>query len=335
MESTGKRAVDGRLRQLRHRSRHSGRIGIVLAIILGVSGVLGAGAWFAFPQLGRTLDAMADRASENAGDDFEAPAWDDVRREVLPVADPEPAAAEGEQGDGSEAPPPRPQVDPRVLEVADNLNKQFARNAGQETAFTDAYPRRALEAWIKDRAGIPADRRDHFIDSLVAASQGIGEDPLINRIGSVPDRVKAIQESLFAYRDEYLRRVEAVAQADPAPTSSADPNGTARADPRAAFVAERTPTAPGDPFSPGDVSSTTRADAAISGRLVGRLDDASATAFAPAERRRGFRRGLSVAHVAVLGVGVVALAVMLALIFLGGGRKPVRARQAEPGEQSA
>ena len=77
------------------------------------------------------------------------------------------------------------------MEIANNLNRQFARNPGQETAFTDAYPRRALQSWITDRAGVPAELRDHFVEALIAASQGIGEDPKINRIGSVPDRVQA------------------------------------------------------------------------------------------------------------------------------------------------
>ena len=137
----------------------------------------------------------------------EAPDWQDVRRGVLPLA--APARAPSASGSASSGPASsRTRIDPRIAEIGDNLNRQFARNEGQETAFTDAYPRRMLAAWIDDRAGIPPDLRDDFIDSLVDASRAIGEDPMINRIGSVPDRAKTIRDALYAYRDAYLRRVE-------------------------------------------------------------------------------------------------------------------------------
>ena len=181
--------------------RESGRVAMVLAIVLGACAVAG-GIWFAF---------MPPDSKPKGIDDFETPAWADVRQSALPLVVPEPS--EPERPQNVDAPSRRPEMDPRVVEIADNLNKQFARNPGQETAFTDAFPRRALQSWIKDRAGIPGDRREHFIDSLVAASRGIGDDPAINRIGAVPARVKVIQDALFAYRDEYRRRAEAALRA--------------------------------------------------------------------------------------------------------------------------
>ena len=135
----------------------------------------------------------------------EAPDWQDVRQDVLPLAAP---ARTASAPSGTAA--SRTRIDPRIVEIGDNLNRQFARNEGQETAFTDAYPRRMLAAWIDDRAGIPPDLRDDFIDSLVDASRAIGEDPMINRIGSVPDRAKTIRDALYAYRDAYLRRADGV-----------------------------------------------------------------------------------------------------------------------------
>ena len=139
-----------------------------------------------------------------SGNGSQAPDWQDVRREVLPLA--APAQAPSPSIDPASD---RPRIDPRIIEIGDNLNRQFARNPGHETAFTDAYPRRMLAAWIDDQAGIPPDLRDDFVDALVDASRDIGEDPLINRIGSVPDRAQTIRDALYAYRDAYLRRADA------------------------------------------------------------------------------------------------------------------------------
>ena len=251
--------------------RQSGRVAMVLAIILVLAVLAAGGAWFALTYFA-SGPAESEVASDSPESDvgsgppesdvasgspdsevtsgtpesdvgFQMPAWDEVRQGAEPEGgQPAPEArAEGTEGtEGTRAASP-PGVDPRVLEIAENLNKPFARNAGQETAFTDAYPRRALQMWINDRAGIPGDMRDHFMDSLVVASRGIGEDPRINRISSVPERVKSIQEALFAYRDEYVRRAEAyserMAAAEPTPppataTEPVEEPARAEADPR-------------------------------------------------------------------------------------------------------
>ena len=237
-----RRSAAGMDRSVALGHRQSGRVAMVLAIILVLAVLAAGGAWFALTYFasGPPESEVATDSPESAESDvasgspesevtsgtpesdvgFQMPAWDEVRQGAEPEGgQPAPEArTEGTEGTRAASPPG---VDPRVLEIAENLNKPFARNAGQETAFTDAYPRRALQMWINDRAGIPGDMRDHFMDSLVVASRGIGEDPRINRISSVPERVKSIQEALFAYRDEYVRRAEAyserIAAAEPPP----------------------------------------------------------------------------------------------------------------------
>ena len=291
------------------RARHdSGRIALAMAIILSALVVVAAGTWFAFGYFGlapqdvvKAIESVTT-ASDDSDRPLETPAWEDVRRGAVPEGAADPPEPKG--GEPTQVRPSRPGVDAGVIEIADNLNKQFARNPGKETAFTDAYPRRALQSWINDRAGVPADLRDHFVEALIAASQGIGEDPAINRIGSVPERVRAIQDALFAYRDEYLRWAEAVAQAEEA----------ARAE--------------------------EREKAASSGKRVSPeerdwREEAASNRFAPAKPVRPVNRGPSLAHIVVLGIGGLALVVTLLLMFMGGPTKEVRPARSAPGEQSA
>lgn len=175
------------------------RVAVLVAVILSASAFIVAGIWYGTLMLGSPAVHFDDR--------FETPAWDDVRQGVLPLAGPENDQPAGEQAPGA---PERTGVDPRIAEIAGNLNKQFARNRDQQTAFSDAYPRRSLASWIQDRAGIPPGMQEDFIEALRRVSQAIGEDPLINRIGSVPDRVATMREALVAYRDEYTQRARAV-----------------------------------------------------------------------------------------------------------------------------
>ena len=172
------------------------RILFAAAIVLAASAIVVAGIWYGAVNLGSGATDFKDY--------FVTPDWDDVRRDVLPVAPLEPSPRSSRE---PERAPSRPAIDPRIMEIADNLNLQFARNDGYQTAFTDAYPRRALEAWVNERAGVPVALRDDFIEALIVASRGIGEDPLINRIGSVADRANTIRDALSVYRDEYLRRL--------------------------------------------------------------------------------------------------------------------------------
>lgn len=175
---------------------------IVAAVILVLCGVVGVSIWFAAANLVPVTAHVAGSA--------DAPTWEDVRRQVLPLAAPQQPQSAHPSGAA-----PRPRIDPRITEIGDNLNAQFARNPGHETAFTDAYPRRVLESWIRERANIPAELHEEFIDALVVVSAQIGEDPLINRIGSVSDRAKTIRDGLTAYRDAYLAQMGPIALEGP------------------------------------------------------------------------------------------------------------------------
>ena len=171
------------------------RLLFAAAIVISACAIVLAGIWY--------VSATFGSATHDFRDHFDTPDWEDVRRGVLPLAALEQVKRPAPEPDNA---PSRPRIDPRTIEIADNLNRQFARNAGQETAFTDAYPRRALEAWINERAGVPAAMREGFINALIEVSRSIGEDPVINRIGSVPDRANTMRDALSAYRDEYLHR---------------------------------------------------------------------------------------------------------------------------------
>ena len=173
------------------------RVVLGVAIIAAALGVVVAAVWYATATLGSS--------PLNFGDRFVPPEWEDVRRAVLPLASP--SRAEREDGERNDV-RRDPDVDPRFVEIGDNLNRQFARNAGQETAFTDKHPRGVLEMWVD--AGVRAEHREDFVAALIRVSRGIGEDPLINRIGSVPDRADTMRRALAAYRDEYVRRADTI-----------------------------------------------------------------------------------------------------------------------------
>ena len=171
------------------------RAGLSVAIVAAALGVLVAAVWYA--------TATFASSPLNFSDRFVPPEWEDVRRAVLPLASP----TQAEEKDVEKNDVRWDQdVDPRFTEIGDNLNQQFARNSGQETAFTDIHPRSVLEMWVD--AGVRAELRDDFLAGLIRASRVIGEDPVINRIGSVPDRADTMRRALTAYRDEYVRRAD-------------------------------------------------------------------------------------------------------------------------------
>ncbi len=174
------------------------RVMLMIVVVLSASAIVVAGIWYGTAALSSPALDFTDR--------FETPVWGDVRSGVLPLA-----GAESDQPAGEQQPPApeRPSVDARIAEIANNLNQQFVRNPDQQTAFSDAYPRRSLASWIRERAGIAPELQEDFIEALRDVSKEIGEDPIINRIGSVPDRVETMQKALVAYRDEYLRRADA------------------------------------------------------------------------------------------------------------------------------
>ena len=179
------------------------RVTLAIAVVLGVLAVGGAIVWYA-------LAHMATTGSHRPSDYFESPAWESIRHHILPTF-PERRAPGGSRSPAGQDEAPgqgRPPVDERITRIADNLNVQFSRNAGDEAGFTDRYPRRLLEAWVFDESGIPGTYLAEYTNRLIAVSETIGKDQQINRIGSVDDRARIIMEALDAFRLAFLAQLE-------------------------------------------------------------------------------------------------------------------------------
>ena len=177
------------------------RIMAVIAVVPGVLAVGGAGLWYAVVHL-------TTSGTHGPSDYFENPTWKSIRHRVLPALPEQRASSEspagGNEGSGKGPPP----VDKRITRIADHLNAQFSRNAGEETGFTDRYPRRLLEAWVFGESGVPESYRAEYTNQLIAISETIGMDRQINRIGSIDDRARVIMEALDAFRLAFLARLE-------------------------------------------------------------------------------------------------------------------------------
>ena len=101
------------------------RIALAIAISVGVIAVGGAILWYAVVHI-------TSARTHSTGDYFEAPAWEGIRHRVLPAPVEEPASAT-RPADRHDAPDRgRRPVDERIDKIADNLNAQFSRNAGDE-----------------------------------------------------------------------------------------------------------------------------------------------------------------------------------------------------------
>ena len=177
------------------------RFTLAIAVVLGVIAVGGAILWYA-------LVHMTTAGSHSPSDYFESPAWESIRHRVLPSFSEQRASGENPAGRNEESGQGRPPIDERITRIADNLNAQFSRNAGDETGFTDRYPRRLLEAWVFDESGIPETYVAEYANRLIAVSETIGNDQQINRIGSIDDRAQVIMEALDAFRLAFLERLE-------------------------------------------------------------------------------------------------------------------------------
>ena len=177
------------------------RVALAIAVVLGILAVGGAIVWYA-------LAHMSTTGTHRPSDYFERPAWESIRHRVLPTFPEQRAPGESPAGQVEERIQSRPPVDERIATIADNLNVQFSRNAGDETGFTDRYPRRLLEAWVFDESGIPGTYLAEYTNRLIAFSETIGKDQQINRIGSIDDRARVIMEALDAFRLAFLARLE-------------------------------------------------------------------------------------------------------------------------------
>ena len=177
------------------------RVTLAIAVVLGVLAVGGGILWYA-------LVHMTTSGTHYPTDYFESPDWESIRHRVLPTfseqrgPDKAPSVRDEERGQS------RQPIDERITRIADNLNAQFSRNAGDETGFTDRYPRRLLEAWVFDESEISGTYLAEYTNRLIAVSETIGKDQQINRIGSIDDRARVIMEALDAFRLAYLARLQ-------------------------------------------------------------------------------------------------------------------------------
>ena len=183
-------------------------IGLAIRGTLVVLAIGGTFLWYAPPSFSELV------RTQGSAEEVEAPTWESVRQRVLPTpAEPPPPS------ETSASPPKRQPVDQRITQIANNLNAQFSRDPGNQTAFTDRFPRRLLEMWVFQESGVPEPHLAGYVEGLIAVSEAIGQDQQINRIGSIDDRAQVIVDSLDAFREEFLAQVQqaegAQAAADP------------------------------------------------------------------------------------------------------------------------
>ena len=127
---------------------------LVATATIGLLSIIAAGAWWIVAQL--------SERTHTAAEFFEPPTWQAIRGSVLPVmAQPEISGQPDTSDDETiiEDAPSIVDIDPRIDLIANNLNAQFERNTGKESAFTDTYPKVLIEEWIAERSSIPSDSR--------------------------------------------------------------------------------------------------------------------------------------------------------------------------------
>ena len=193
------RSVMGRIRNIETGYLRAVRGALAAAMLIGILALAAAVATFLYGQL-------ATAGSQSADHYFQAPTWESVRREVLPTLSAEPTSANDEKTADETAPGRLKSPDPRILQIAEHLNAQFERNRGNETFFTDRFPKRLLESWIMEES-VPPAYLDDYVNELVGVSKAIGDDGRINRIGSLNDRAEVIMEALQAFNQAFLAEV--------------------------------------------------------------------------------------------------------------------------------
>ncbi|MCY3794785.1 MAG: hypothetical protein OXG51_10475 [Gammaproteobacteria bacterium] len=168
-------------------------------MLIGILALAAAAAMFLYGHL-------ATSGSHSADHYFQAPTWESVRRKVLPTLSAETTSANDEKTAAETAPGRLKSPDPRILQIAEHLNAQFERNSGNETFFTDRFPKRLLESWIMEES-VPPAYLDDYVNELVGVSKAIGDDGRINRIGSLNDRAEVIMEALQAFNQAFLAEI--------------------------------------------------------------------------------------------------------------------------------
>lgn len=202
MEAPAAEGSNNRSAMRRIRRIETGYLGAVRAVLAAavLIGLLAVAAAAAIQLYGHLTTA----GTRTADDYFRAPTWESVRPEVLPPPTAEPTAAKRAKAAAASGAPRGP--DPRILQIADHLNAQFSRNAGNEAYFTDRFPKRLLESWIMEESVPPAHLAD-YVNELTVVSKAIGDDGRINRIGSLDDRAEVIMEALRVFNRAFLARI--------------------------------------------------------------------------------------------------------------------------------
>lgn len=132
---------------------------------------------------------------------FEKPQWNDLRREVLPLRMKREPQSKAEEEVRKQLP-----VDQRVLEIQNNLLKQFS---GDEIGDAKNYfPTRLLNEWLLEEVPVPPGWKDTMLDDLVGAALVIGSDDRIRRIGSIDGRAKIIMEAFETFVTKYLDSID-------------------------------------------------------------------------------------------------------------------------------
>ena len=152
---------------------------------------------------------------------FKTPSWSSIRMDVLPLVDNlETDRDDGQENDGSKSKTTDESgkqesifVDPRIVEVSNNLSKQFERNEEGVKQFREMLPRRVLQEWLVNDSGISLRWKERFLDDVVLYSRELGEDGRINRIGSIEERAKMLISALEKYVDRYVESIEIAARA--------------------------------------------------------------------------------------------------------------------------
>ena len=213
-EDLNNRSVMGRIRRIETGYLRAVRAALAAAMVVGVLALAAAVLTYLYGHL-----TTAGTHSEESH--FQAPTWESVRREVLPTFPAGPnSASEGTTVDEI-APSGRNALDPRILQIAEHLNAQFSRNGGDETFFTDRFPKRLLESWIMEES-VPPAHLDGYVKELVGVSKAIGDDGRINRIGSLNDRAEVVMEALQAFNRAFLMEIDAAERRTAAAQATAD-----------------------------------------------------------------------------------------------------------------
>ncbi len=199
MGISGNRSFMRRVHNIETGYLNAVRVVLAAAILLGVLALALAAFWYLYVH-------VATAGEPTATDYFQVPTWESVQPKVLPALTAALTSADDRTVANNAKLGGREGMDQRVLLIAERLNAQFNRNAGEEAGFTDRYPKRLLESWILEES-VPPAYLDEYVNELMAIAKQIGEDGRINRIASLDDRAQVIMDALLAFNETFLANI--------------------------------------------------------------------------------------------------------------------------------